>query len=33
MYFIKEFFKMQKKLIEDIKGFKNDEQAIKAAKL
>jgi hypothetical protein len=33
IYFTKEFFEVQKKLIEDIKGFKNDKQAIKAAKL
>jgi hypothetical protein len=33
MYFTKKFFKMQKKLIEDIKEFQNNEQATKTAKL
>jgi hypothetical protein len=33
MYFTKEFFKVQKKLIEDIKRFQNNDQATKAAKL
>jgi hypothetical protein len=33
IYFTKKFFEVQKKLIEDIKGFQNNKQTTKTAKL